>query len=80
LNQLEANEIAYRAAGAAFLIRSSQPQPSLWPALIEKEPAELRALIRTYLKQHLRGVRQNEKQSSAGDAALAAIKKTINGE
>jgi hypothetical protein len=79
LNQIEANEIRIQSRGGGVPeTDSSQPQPSQWPALIEKEPCRTSRPDPDILETA--PTRRKEKQSSAGDAALAAIKKTINGE
>jgi hypothetical protein len=76
-----ANDIAYRAAGAARKIRESGKHVSMWLGLVDQNPPELRSLIRTYLKQHLRSRRQQgDKQTVSGDAAIEAIGQKLEGE
>lgn len=73
------NDLAHRAASAAYAIRSGEADAAKWKPLILALPEEIRELTRTYLEQHYRSQQHRKKvetvgrTSPAGDEAMRAL-------
>lgn len=83
--QVEANNLAYRAASASSRIRAREPDPAKWGPLIAAEADDIRELVREYLKQAWRGMRHRQKAEAehggpVAQAEIAKLSRTLYGK
>lgn len=71
-SQKSANDLAYRAASAAYRIRSTEPDAKLWRPLLDALPDDIRELTRTYLVQFHTAQKDKARRVAARDSTTAA--------